>query len=913
MKLDRLYSILPAVDYAVIALTETWLSESVFNAEICNNSFSIYRSDRNFAACGLTRGGGVILLINNCTESCLVNFGEFSSLIPLNVDIVCAKIKLDGRYLYIFNVYVPPKLSANGYLTLFEFFEALPFLYDNNFLIVGDFNIPEYVLNTSTNIINSFHNFLHYFDLKQYNSIRNSNGRILDFVISNIFCSVSSEPDSLITVQYSHHPSISIKFDKCYSHDNLNLPNVSFANYNFKKADFVKLYSLIENYDWNSLAHFTDVNKQCDFFYTILYDMFSQCVPFKSTYKFTYPPWFTHLIKLNIKRKAHYLKMHRKFPHISFYLEQYKNLRSQIKKDIKTSYTQYVRNCEISIESDPSKFWKYIQSKRNTSSIPSSMTFENSVLNSPSHIVNAFAKYFHSVFTIPTTDPLPPLLSYSNNLISLDHISVDDIMLSIKTLKPSLSCGPDLVPAMIIKDCSTPFSSALFHIFNLSIKTCTFPSLWKLARITPIHKSGDVSDISNYRPIAVLSNFSKVLESIIYKAIYPYIHNLLSFSQHGFVKQRSTVTNLSFFTHFLSTILDNNGQVDVAYTDFSKAFDRLDHRILIHKLHSFSLSSSFIQLISSYLNHRLLFVNCLGVNSTPFIATSGVPQGSNLGPLLFLLFINDVTHVISNNKLLFADDLKIFASVTSIDDCIKLQNDLDNLNKWCIANKLFLNLNKCKILTFTRSHNLILHDYSISNSVLVRVDEMCDLGVTYDTKLNFNRHVHNIVKSSCKMLGFIIRNTRNFINLQPIFCLYFAFVRSKLEYCSIIWNPLYFKNINLIESVQKKFLKFIYFKVLNSYPPFSLSYLTLLHTFSLTSLSQRRTSNAVQHLHKLLHNTVDDPISLNLLNINVPSFYSRHSNTFYLPYSRTNVSYQSPILFMCSCYHLCQSQQDIFS
>ncbi|RYA69761.1 reverse transcriptase family protein, partial [Enterobacter cloacae complex sp. 2DZ2F20B] len=221
--------------------------------------------------------------------------------------------------------------------------------------------------------------------------------------------------------------------------------------------------------------------------------------------------------------------------------------------------------------------------------------------------------------------------------------------------------------------------------------------------------------IENYRPISLICNFAKIFETILHKFISFNIRSLITVSQHGFVNGRSTTSNLCEFTQFVADNLDAKRQVDVAYTDFSKAFDKLDHGLLHVKLRNFGFSSALFDLISSYLSNRVQVVNYNGYESSKTVVSSGVPQGSILGPLFFVIYINDVVRDIKSNVLMYADDLKIFREVNSFEDCLSLQNDLHTFHNWSNSNLLPVNYAKCYIMSFTNKTSLISYGYTLNN------------------------------------------------------------------------------------------------------------------------------------------------------------------------------------------------------
>ena len=220
-----------------------------------------------------------------------------------------------------------------------------------------------------------------------------------------------------------------------------------------------------------------------------------------------------------------------------------------------------------------------------------------------------------------------------------------------------------------------------------------FNKSWKSANVIPVFKSGNRSDIENYRPISILPAVAKVFECLVRDILFNLLKNCIIPQQHGFFPGRSTATNLMEFIDFTISSFEDGLQVDAVFTDFKKAFDRISHEILLSKLHMIGVNSRLLLWIKSYLSERVQMVKLGGVVSDPYGVGSGVPQGSHLGPLLFLLFINDVKNCFHHSQcLLYADDLKIFRTVSVKSDCSLLQNDLQRFYKWCIDNQLELNI-----------------------------------------------------------------------------------------------------------------------------------------------------------------------------------------------------------------------------
>ena len=330
------------------------------------------------------------------------------------------------------------------------------------------------------------------------------------------------------------------------------------------------------------------------------------------------------------------------------------------------------------------------------------MNCEGTVIDSTSGIIEAFAKYFSAVYVPSRRAETNMNAGINMPNISIGSFTTHQVSNTIRQMKNCNSVGDDEIPYFIVHDCADILASPLTSIFNRSITLCEFPSMWKRARVVPVHKSGDKATIKNYRPISILPVFSKIFERLIFDRLFSQISQYVSPLQHGFVPRRSTTTNLMIKTEFIANALDQQGQVDVVYTDFRKAFDTIDIDVTLNKLRNIGMNENVINLMNSYLKGRTHYVFYKGCRSIPYEPTSGVPQGSNLGPLLFLIFINDLPIGMRTNLLMFADDVKLFTKVTNVNDCLELQRDVDRLSNWCKNNLLELNIEKCKVVTYTR-------------------------------------------------------------------------------------------------------------------------------------------------------------------------------------------------------------------
>lgn len=350
--------------------------------------------------------------------------------------------------------------------------------------------------------------------------------------------------------------------------------------------------------------------------------------------------------------------------------------------------------------------------------------------------------------------------------------------------------------------------------------------------------------------------------------------------------------------------------MDTIYTDYSKAFDKVDHSILLNKLLKIGIHGSLYRWLSSYISNRSQIVVIAGFKSDSVAVTSGVPQGSLLGPLLFNIYINDVGNCFLNSQtILYADDMKIFSPINSIEDCQKLQDDLQRLNTYCIAHCLEINISKCFVVRFTRNKNIFIYEYSINYLPLSTRSESRDLGVILDSKLNFNKHIDHIVTNASSMLGFVIRSCKQFNDLSTFKILYFSYVRSILEYASQVWNPGYAVHKNRIESVQNRFLRYLNYRSFRSHA----SNKDSANFYNMQTLTCRRNIADSVMLFKIAHSLVDSPDLLQRLSFHVPYRNSRQSLTFHLPICKTNSKQNSFIYRSTHSFNLNYHHIDIFN
>ena len=909
-KINHFYINACSSEFDVICLTETGLSPDVNSAELFGPGYTVFRKDRSFDICDLTRGGGVLIAVKSSLSPIAVSLPN--TFDPI-IDIVVVKVKLAmNKSLFLLTTYIPPSISCDNYVHFMEFLCTLDcFLNNAVCALVGDFNSPFFTANGVDRKAASLRNFTDFTNLNQYNGIANKDGRHLDLVFSNILCDVTADSLPLVGVDL-YHPPLDIQFTITNVRQKVFRANSNGFHFNFRKADYVNLYQHLCTINWGEFMTSDNIDAVCSAFYSKLDEIFSMHVPLSSRNRtFHYPPWFTVEVINWLKSKRRAFRLYKKHGSLIHYIE-FKRLRALTKRLTSQSYKEYILMIQRQIRSNPDKFWAFVKQKRCRSRIPGEVTFNNNKYSTPIDILDAFASFFSSAFIDSNTPSSTFKCNIPNPLnVNISRVTSDEVIAACRKLKNKFTAGIDAIPAFLVKDCATVFAQPLAYLFNLCIQNGQFPNLWKEARVSPVHKKGDYSDVSNYRPISILCNFSKVLEIILYNKIYCQVCNNTSLAQHGFMKGRSTLTNLVQFTQFSLSALDAGEQVDVIYFDFHHAFDTIDHHILIHKLEMLGFEPKLVELLRSYIIGRSQHVSFGGFKSASYSVCSGIPQGSNLGPLLFVLFIDELPNYINNKVLMYADDVKIFRIIRDVYDSISLQRDIDLLHSWSDRNRLQLSLNKCKVVSYSNKNNVLLTQYSIKDTTIERVDTVKDLGVIFDIKLSFTEHYKYIVAKASKITGFLIRNSSVF-DIECTKLLYFSYVRSIVEYCSVVWSPTDQCHIQSIEKVQRRFMKYLSYKCDGAYPPRRYPEEQLIRRFKMQALAVRRKTSAISLLYKVIHCLVDTPDLLADVRIHVPSKNFRRFQTFYLPKCRTNYMKKTPIFFMCSSYNSLEVTNDIF-
>ena len=450
--------------------------------------------------------------------------------------------------------------------------------------------------------------------------------------------------------------------------------------------------------------------------------------------------------------------------------------------------------------------YKHINQQRKVQrGIPPLTTPEGST-RTAKEAANALRSQYNSVFQCSRESE--ELQRSPIHTASLSHVkfTADAVLKKLMTLRSNTSPGVDGINPRMLKETAGHLADPLACFFQRCFDTQTIPSMWKKGLITPIFKGGSRTDPANYRPVTLLPVLSKVMESIVADDIMHFLeqHKIIAPEQHGFRQRRSCTSNLLIARNSWTEAVDKRIGVDVVYLDFSKAFDRVDHHILASKLQTYGVKDPLLGWIKEFLHDRQMEVKVRGSFSDPILVGCGVPQGSVLGPRLFLVFVNDLAEKIFSPFLLFADDIKIWREMNSESDYKALQTDLDTVQNWSITNHMPLNSEKCKVLQLRQ--NLNTRTYKLGEHNLKRVYEERDLGILVQEDLGCSLQSRKACKTGCQNVGLLRRAFGSF-DISFFHQLINAYVRPHVEYAIQVWHPWLQRDITALEYPQRKATK----------------------------------------------------------------------------------------------------------
>jgi hypothetical protein len=805
----ELHFLLYSGNFDIICVTESWLIPEIGKGFLDpENIFDVLRYDRVGS-----RGGGICIFIRKKGLTSL--HVETETLYP-NLEIICFDLVFKWAKYRVITVYRPPAHGSQELNYMNDLISCLELLLNQRYpiFIVGDFNCPSIDWSQNCNhgsgVQSIFYQFVINNGLLQCVTQPTRGDSILDLVFTN-------EPFLMSRTRVgpplgnSDHDSVC--FDLVCPGGEFEATNINAdKHYLWKQGDYDSINNYLCSYDWNKML---TINFKADdlwkAFTTVMDHAIEIFIPFKQVgsvrqakRKRKYPRSIQHLSS----RKCCLWKQVKSLP-LNLTI---KRAYSKVCDDYRTA----VRNYEVDRENkvleanNVGAFYNYVNGKLTChNGVGALRDINGQTLTTNIGKANALNDYFSSVYTVDN-GIVPTFVSRVKDTQKLESVIFNrvSIIRAAKKIKPKLTCDPDGYPSLLITKLISVLALPLSLIFQTLMSIGKAPSCWKKAVIVPFFKKGASSDPANYRPVSLTSVFCKLMERVIVQEMLRYLksHGLINKHQHGFLAKKSTATNLLESVNEWTIKLDNQSTNTVVYVDFKKAFDSVSHSKLLGKLSAYGISGDLLNWIRNFLADRS---HCSKVGSSlssnkPI--ASGVVQGSCLGPILFVMFINDVCDIFPASVIskLYADDLKMYTVVHSVNDCITLQDSLAKLQTWADDWQLGISFAKCYVTNI--GNHIVDYDYMIGNQRIQHVSEVNDLGVMVDKKLTFSTHINNIVAKAHRRANLIMKCfvSKDRHSLMRAFQVY---VRPLLEYCSTVWSPRFSKDSTSIEAVQRRFTK----------------------------------------------------------------------------------------------------------
>ncbi len=770
----------------IILLTETWCHQDISDAFLSIDGYELVpdlRMDRADTAHG--RGGGLLVYVRTgLTVFKIDNTTDFQQHCVFKIS--------DITVILLYKSPNAPPAAISG---LAELVRGAP----KNSLIIGDFNLPEVVWDEATGtgragpLVEAVQERL----LSQLVDFPTQvSGNILDLLITDI-------PERIVDLKpgdrlggsdhMTIHVTVNVKLPKVTSNRKILIWN---------KADFPGMRAQLGSICWEDIFRNQKAEEKWEAFKGLLQAAVNKYVPEKQAGPPGRPPWMTREIAAALRHKRRLWKetTHGRGP------DEYKQASKEVKNMIRRSKRLFEKNLAAGGQKNRRQFYAYV--KRKTKSRPSVgplLDSDKNKVTDDKDMAELLNSFFCSVFTSdggrPAADPVP------SGAPEIGDLTVTPTMVekAIEKLRPDSAAGPDKIGPRLLQELKAQVAPALAAIYNASLREGQVPEDWRTANVTPIFKKGAKADPGNYRPVSLTSVCGKLLERIIKDKIMQHLteHDLILPSQHSFMPSRSCVTNLLEFFETVTDIVDGGCPFDIVFLDFAKAFDKVPTAPLLAKLQALGVTGVMLDWIRSWLMDRKQRVVLNGKMSAWAAVTSGVPQGSILGPILFIIYINDIDLVLKMIEILrkFADDTKLGGKAQTVEQRAALQRALDELVKWADAWGMQFNIKKCKVMHL--GHNNPRQCYRMAGQVLEVTEEERDIGVMVSSTLRPSAQCARAAKTASTVLGQITRAFQ-YRDRHVFVRLYKQYVMPHLEFAVQAWAPWTACDKEILEKVQKR-------------------------------------------------------------------------------------------------------------
>ena len=816
-KLGILYNFISEHSLSIVGISESHLTTQLNNSFVSLPGFQLIRND----VFGTVSKHGVCAYVD---KDILVD--QVTS--PMS-NVLC--FRLSEFNVFIVVVYRPPSYNEAQNDELISVLTGLSC--DREVIIIGDFNLPGVIWKSVTQLpvvqggSTTVYNFLELF---------RSCG-LIQWITQPTYPRSGNTLDLLLTTEHDRIGDIVVEpplpacdhcpfifdyvFETVEVHDSIPSPCDKLV---WHKGNFSRISEALSKVDWAFEFAHLDISDMYAKFVHIVTDVAKDHIPVKPCQpQRDAVPWRVTPPGALIRHRRQAWQSYKGIRHrlgrtsraALDAFSKFNDLNRQCRKFAVMSQARYEAGLIDKWKENPKLFHSYIRSKKSGALSVGPLKLSNGeVSGDPKLMSECLASSFSSVYSSNVPLFQEPHQVHTSRITEL-HFSSVDVHTLLKGLDGNSAMGPDHIHPLLLKNCASVLAYPMFVIFSRSLALGTVPNLWKQSTVVPIFKKGNRYVPLNYRPISLTPVSCKLMERLISRHIYEYLdeHSILSDHQFGFRSGRSTVDQLLLVYEEVSRLVDGGESVDVILFDYSKAFDVVNHEILLTKLKCVGIDGLILAWISSFLTNRSMNVCVMGQRSSSKAILSGVPQGSVLGPLLFLVYINHIGSQLSCKYKIFADDLKIYACSTRPSEShtvSSLQSDIEILSRTSESWGLRLNASKCAVLRFTRGLrdqiDRTTSPYLLDGATLPFVNSHRDLGVLIDTSFKFHEHIASISHKASGLSHSFLKST---VCRHPDFMLFLlkTHIRPVLEYGSCLWNTGYVGDARKLERVQRRWTK----------------------------------------------------------------------------------------------------------